>query len=110
MKVNGRDTKQVSLDAHTVFNRAKHIISTYISANSSGNKSGNSSDQVNNDEDLSLALDTVSRIMLCLKSDEDIDIAIDLYPHLVGLIPYASDKLRFQLCSTLLEFQSLFPT
>lgn len=109
MKVNGRDTKQVSLDAHTVFNRAKHIISTYISANSSGNNK-NSSDQVNHDEDLSLALDTVSRIMLCLKTDEDIDIAIDLYPHLVGLIPYASDKLRFQLCSTLLEFQSLFPT
>ena len=106
-----------SLKAQNVFNRAKVIINQYIQANSgldngriAKQQYNHSSDQIDKDADLSITLDTVSRVMLCLKSDRDIDAAIDLYPHLVGLVPYATDSLRFQLCSTLLEFQSLFPT
>lgn len=118
----GRPLSDRNLKANNVFNRAKVIINQYIQANSGleNSKSSNSrynsstqnfgSDQLDKDSDLSITLDTISRIMLCLKNDDDIDAAIDLYPHLVGLVPYATDSLRFQLCSTLLEFQSLFPT
>ena len=117
-----------ALEPSHVFKRAKVIIAQYIqlmsvdtSKNGSGSTSrvngtkhsyrvNDSSDVQDSDEDLSMTLDTISRVMLCLKRDRDIDGAIELYPHLVGLIPYATDNLRFQLCSTLLEFQSLFPT
>ena len=105
-----------ALEPSHVFKRAKVIIAQYIQLMSGGGGTTktrvkiDNSDIQDSDEDLSMTLDTISRVMLCLKKDRDIDSAIELYPHLVGLIPYATDNLRFQLCSTLLEFQSLFPT